>query len=74
MLGMARKKKWEGETVMLSIKLPKKLSDDARKKSDETGLPLSFVVREAIRRWTYNPGPLVVFPDPDAPADSDSEE
>ena len=35
----------------ISVKLPETLLEKARKKSKETGIALSFVVRKAIEDW-----------------------
>ncbi len=37
--------------VSLTVKLPSKLRDKAREKSEKTGVSLSFVVRKAIEDW-----------------------
>jgi predicted DNA-binding protein len=37
--------------VSLTVKLPSKLRDKAREKSEKTGVSLSFVVRKAIEEW-----------------------
>jgi predicted DNA-binding protein len=37
--------------VSLTVKLPSKLRDKAREKSENTGVSLSFVVRKAIEEW-----------------------
>ena len=37
--------------VSLTVKLPSKLRDRAREKSENTGISLSFVVRKALEDW-----------------------
>lgn len=46
----ARKSKRD-PTIIISISLPKSLANDARKKSETTGIPLSFKVQQAFKAW-----------------------
>jgi predicted DNA-binding protein len=45
---MAEKKEMDAS---LSVKLPKELLEKCRKKSDETGIAISFIVRKALEEW-----------------------
>jgi hypothetical protein len=46
-----KKEKDKEMDASISVKLPKKLLEQARKKSSETGVALSFVVRKALEDW-----------------------
>jgi hypothetical protein len=37
--------------VSLTVKLPSKLRDKARDKSEKTGISLSFIVRKGLEEW-----------------------
>jgi hypothetical protein len=39
-------------TVQVPVKMPKSLRDAARKKTKQTGITLSFIVRKALEDWT----------------------
>ena len=44
------------EVVTISIKVPKSLYDEARRRSDRTGVSVSFVVRKGLRDWLDSKG------------------
>lgn len=35
----------------ISVKLPADLLKKAKKKSQDTGIPISFIVRQALEKW-----------------------
>ena len=45
-----RKRKGKGRMVMVNLRLPRELRDQAQEKADERDLPLSYVLRQAIKR------------------------
>lgn len=49
MVRMAEKK---APLKPISFRLPDDLLAKARQKSEETGVPISFVVRKALEEWT----------------------
>jgi predicted DNA-binding protein len=46
-----RKNSKKPNPAAFSVKIPPELLEKARKKSAETGVPISFVIRKAIEQW-----------------------
>lgn len=46
-----RKRDRGNEVTTITVKVPKSLYNEARKRSDRTGVSVSFVVRKALSDW-----------------------
>lgn len=44
-------KKTAEKLSAISVRIPPELLERLRKKTDETGVPISFVVRKALEEW-----------------------
>jgi len=59
---MSDKLKPNDPTVQMPIMLPKSLHESAKKKSRETGISISHIIRKALTQWTKGQEPKEPLP------------